>query len=112
MGGTLKMPSLFETLRNLLALGPVLEGINRHLVRMENGEEDERTAHPPPHRTPPSSPSCAASRTVRKAVDDALAANPSLTPEDLAAVSQAADDLDAGQAEISAAIADEPTGEG
>lgn len=41
---------------------------------------------------------------VRKAVDAALAANPSLTPEDLAAVSQAADDLDAGQQEIAAAI--------
>lgn len=41
---------------------------------------------------------------IRKAVEDALAANPSLSPEDLAAITQAADDLDAAQGEIEAAI--------
>ena len=41
---------------------------------------------------------------IRNAVDEALAANPSLTPEDLAAFTAAADDLDNGQQEISAAI--------
>lgn len=45
---------------------------------------------------------------VRAAVTEALEANPSLTPEDLAAVTQAADDLDAGQREIVAAIGANP----
>jgi chromosome segregation ATPase len=41
---------------------------------------------------------------VRAAVQEALAANPALSPEDLAAITQAADDLDAAQGEIVSAL--------
>jgi hypothetical protein len=41
---------------------------------------------------------------IRAAVEEALAANQNLTPEDLVAVSDAADQLDAGQAELTAAL--------
>jgi hypothetical protein len=41
---------------------------------------------------------------IRQAVQEALAANPGLSTEDLAALSQAADDLDAGQADILSAM--------
>jgi hypothetical protein len=43
---------------------------------------------------------------IRAAIEKALRDNPSLSAEDLAAISAAADDLDAGQAEIDAAIAE------
>jgi hypothetical protein len=41
---------------------------------------------------------------VRAAVQEALAANPGLNPEDLAAITSAADELDAAQSEILAAM--------
>lgn len=41
---------------------------------------------------------------VRKAVEDALAANPGLSAEDLGAITDAADELDKGQQDVIAAL--------
>jgi hypothetical protein len=41
---------------------------------------------------------------VRQAVQEALAANPGLSPDDLSALTEAADSLDAGQADILSAL--------